>query len=342
VLRQRHGTVYLTFGEPISLNGVLGDRKESFQHLVGPEGQEEKRRFVQKLGFRLLREVNEVTVAGATSLSATVLLGMPHRACRHEEFVRRAQALARYLRHCEVRLTSSLERNIEGDFRENLSFLESGGLIQRLAGEDEGVIHVPAEKRQALDFYKNNTIHFFLIPALLTEAASRRLAGDDLMAEISWWLDLFRWEFALPERADLQREVERLWEHLGRDGALVDGRLQVEHPFVASVIGILDNFRESYWVVAQVLMSLRDEGLPRKAILERLHKRYRTGLLLGEVRKPEGNSSVTLGNALSRFVEVGAVAEQRGKGKDPIIVRGAEFGKLRTMADRILAGVVRR
>jgi glycerol-3-phosphate O-acyltransferase len=342
VLRQRHGTVYLTFGEPISLNAALGERKDLFQHGVGPEAQEDKKRFVQKLGFRLLREVNDISVAGATSVSATVLLGMPHRACRHEEFVRRAQALARYLRRCEVRLTSSLERNIEGDFRENLSFLESGALIQRLAGEDEGVIHVPREKRQALDFYKNNTIHFFLVPALLTEAASRQLDGEALTAEISWWLDLFRWEFALPERNDLQRELERLREHLASEGALVDGVLNVEHPFVASVIGILDNFRESYWVAAQVLLSLPEEGLPRKAILERMHKRYRTGLLLGEVGKPEGNSSVTLLNALSRFVEVGCVAEQRGKGKDPVVVRGAEFAKLGTMADRILAGVVRR
>jgi hypothetical protein len=162
------------------------------------------------------------------------------------------------------------------------------------------------------------------------------------MAEVSWWLDLFRWEFALPERADLQRDVERVLQHLEGEGALVDGALRVDHPFVASVIGILDNFRESYWVTAQVLLKLPDEGLPRKAIVERLHKRYRTGLLLGEVRKPEGNSSVTLGNALSRFVEVGCVAEQRGKGKDPVIVRGPEFAKLRTMADRILAGVVRR
>ena len=35
-----------------------------------------------------------------------------------------------------------------------------------------------------------------------------------------------------------------------------------------------------------------------------MQKRYRTGLLLGEVRKPEGNSSVTLGNALNRFAEL--------------------------------------
>jgi hypothetical protein len=45
---------------------------------------------------------------------------------------------------------------------------------------------------------------------------------------------------------------------------------------------------------------------------------------------------------LSRFVEVGCVAEERRKGKDPVVVRGAEFAKLRSMADRILAGVVLR
>jgi hypothetical protein len=85
---------------------------------------------------------------------------------------------------------------------------------------------------------------------------------------------------------------------------------------------------------------LPEEGVSRKALLERMHKRYRTGLLLGEVRKPEGNSSVTLDNALSRFAEVGCVSLQRGKGKEPVVARGDDFSQLPRIADRILARVV--
>ena len=342
VLSRRHGTAYITFAEPISLNDALGDRKEVFRHQDDGETAERKRRFVQKLGFRLLREVNNSAVAGATSVSATVLLGLSHRACRLADFVTRAQALARYLRARQVRFTASLERNDEGDFRENLGFLEGGGLIQRLASEARSVIYVPDEKRLALDFYKNNTIHFFLVPALVLDALARGLRGEALRDDVSWWLDLLRWEFPLPERGELAAELERVLRYLIDEKALseVDGQLDAQHPFVVTVRAILDNFRETYWVAAQVLLELPEAGLSQRTIIERMQRRYRTGLLLGEVRKPEGNSSVTLGNALNRFAELGWIQVRRGKGKERTVARGAAFAALASTAERIGAGVV--
>src|SRR6185369_16617672 len=80
VLKRRYGTVYVSFADPISLDGALGGLRTRFQ--VGlkepdPLGEEEKRKFIQRLGFRLLREVNGAAVAGATAISATALLGAP-------------------------------------------------------------------------------------------------------------------------------------------------------------------------------------------------------------------------------------------------------------------------
>lgn len=342
VLSRRHGTVYINFADPISLNDALGERKEAFRKQSDSEMAERKRRFVQKLGFRLLREVNDTAVAGATSISATVLLGLPHRACRLDDFVTRARALVRYLRTRGVRFTASLERNDEGEFRENLGFLENGGLIQRLASEARSVIYVPDEKRLPLDFYKNNTLHFFLLPALVLDAVGRGLSGDALRADVSWWLDLLRWEFPLPERDDLAAELERVRGYLIAEGALAEpgDTLDRQHPYVVTVGAILDNFREAYWIAAQALFELREGGLSQVAAIERMQKRYRTGLLLGEVHKPEGNSSVTLGNALSRFAELESVQVRSGKGKERTVLRGARFDALAPIAARIGAGVI--
>jgi len=337
VFRRRHGTVDITFGDPMSLNEALGARKERFRHGGDHVIEEEKRRFVQRLGFRLLREVNNVAVAGATSVSATVLLSLPHSACRQHDFVTRALALTQFLRHRNVRFTASLERNAQGGFRENLAFLENGGLVRRLPGE-EHVIHLPNEKRLALDFHKNNTIHFFLLPALLTDALTRGLRGGALKDDIMWWLELFRWEFALPERETIAAELGGLLAYFEAQGVLAigDGQaIRAEHPLVQSTLGILDNFRESYWVAAQVLLTLSEEGLTRRAVLDRMRKRYQAGLLLGEVRKPEGNSSVTLGNALSRYAEIECVCLRAGKGREPLIQRGPNVGELSAISARI-------
>jgi glycerol-3-phosphate O-acyltransferase len=344
VLRQRHGTAYVRFAEPISLNDALGSRKECFRHASGPEIETDKRRFIRKLGFQLLREVNKVAVVGATSVSATVLLSLAHPACRHRDFVTRALALVRFLGRRGIEFSTSLVRNADDEFRESLTFLGGGGLIRTLSYDDEIVIQVPAEKRVALDFYKNNTIHFFVLAALLIDGAGRGLRGSQLDKDVAWWLDLFRWEFPLPERDRLAGEFDRLRQDLRAEGVLVGNQgeemLTKDHPFVDTAGSLLDNFRESYWVAAKALVSLPEEGLARGAVLERMHARYETGLLLGEVTKPEGNSRVTLGNTLSRFAEINCIKiEAADKGKDRMIQRGACFADLPPIAERIRASL---
>jgi len=338
VLRQKYGTVYVTFADPISLNQVLGERKERLRDAVGdPAVEAEKRRIIQKLGFRILREVNAVTVVGATSVSSTVLLSGPHAACRYPQFLQSAQTLLRLLRHLGVQCTASLERN-QDTFKESLEFLENGGLIQRLTGDD-GVIHVPSEKRMILDFYKNNSIHFFLLPALLSQALCKGLHGTALKDEVSWWLDLYRWEFPLPEREVMAVELGRLLEYFRIQGAITAGdgdTADLQDPLIRSTVSILDNFCEAYWMTAQTIAQLDAGGSSDKTVVERIRGHYATGLLLGDVRKPEGNSTVTLGNALNRFAEMGCISVSAApKGRERLIRRGPRFDDLASIERRL-------
>ncbi|MGE0518687.1 MAG: 1-acyl-sn-glycerol-3-phosphate acyltransferase [Candidatus Binatia bacterium] len=342
VLRRRHGTVYISFAEPISLCAALGDARERLRDVEDAEAIDERRRFVRKLGFRLLREVNAVAVAGATSVSATVLLSLPQPACRWEDFLTRAEALTRFLRARGVRFTPSLERNTANGFRENLAFLENGGLVQRVAGADSPVLHVPTEKRLALDFYKNNTIHFFLLAALVLDGLAGELRGAALEAEVRWWLDMLRWEFPLPERRDLASEIERVCADLREQSALsgdAGDAPDLKHSLVITVRAILDNFREAYFIAAQSARELPASGLSQRVLVERMQARYRAALLLGEVRKPEGNSSVTLTNALSRLGELEMIEVHGGKLRDRMVLPGPRFAELESLSLRMAASV---
>src|SRR5262249_5401614 len=153
VLRQKYGTVYVTFAPPVSLDAALGTRKERFQSSE-PEVEEEKRRFIQKLGFRILREVNGVAVAGATSLSSTVLLSAPQHAIRYVDFVAAGRVLSDLLVAKHVTLTASLQRNL-GDFLESLRFLQSGKLIEWMKDSGGEIIYAPPEKRTILHCSKH-------------------------------------------------------------------------------------------------------------------------------------------------------------------------------------------
>jgi glycerol-3-phosphate O-acyltransferase len=338
VLRQRYGTVYVTFAEPISLNEALGTQKERFRTRAGaPDVEEEKRYVIQKLGFRLLREVNAVAVAGATPVSATALLGAPRPAMRIDDFLRATARLTELLRLQRVRFTASLERNIAGGFQESLAWLEAGGLVQRTTDIEGSVLYVPPDKRLNLDFYKNNTIHFFLIPALIAGALRAGIAVAALRDEVWWWLDLYRWEFALPEREALAVEIGHWRGVLHEAGVLADDDADPDHELLRVTAGILDNFREAYWMAAKTVAFQSDWPLSQKVMVQRLRRAFASALLLGDVRKPEANSAVTYENALNRLLELGCIAlDASGRGgKERRFVPGPSFDKLPALAERL-------
>lgn len=339
VLKQRHGTVYVSFAEPMSLRQTLGDRLPRLQAAAGrPEAVEEQRRFVQKLGFRILREVNEVSVVGSTSLAATVLLSADGP-LRHDEFASDARTLATLLRWRGAAFTPSLERNLgPADFAEATGFLVGSELV-RVREERDGtrVLEVPLEKRNMLDFYKNNSIHFFLFPSLVAHAGLRGLDRAQLKDDLWWWLELFRWEFALPERESASAEVGRLLDYFRAHGVVLGEDLG-DSPLVRALAGILENFRQAYWVAARTAREAVDgEAVPEAELIESMRRRFDAALLLGEVSKPEGASQVTFGNAVSRFVEMGCLVRERGGkgGRDRFLRRGPAFDDLDGVGARL-------
>ena len=337
VLRQKYGTVYVTFAEPISLDAALGERRERFQQAIAdPAVEEEKRYFIQKLGFRILREVNDVAVSGATSVSSTVLLAAPAAAIRYGEFVVAARALTELLLRKGVTLTASLQRNIE-NFYESLNFLQNGKLIEWMKDRDGDIIYAPAEKRMILDFYKNNSIHFFLIPSLVAHALRRGVTRAQLREAVWWWLELFRWEFALPEREAVVGEIDDTLAYFTERGAIDGERVHAGHVLLVFGDGILDSFREAYWIVAKTLLDLDVDGFTYKAAIARMQKSFTMHQLLGQTRRPEGNSAVTFANALNRFAELGYVTlVRRGRGgRDQVVLPGNAIAGLAALERRL-------
>jgi glycerol-3-phosphate O-acyltransferase len=330
ILSKRFGTAYVSYGVPISLHETLGERRERFHEESGqPAVEEEKRRFIQRLGFRILREVNAAAVAGASSVSATALLGASRAACRLREFQTASHALVGLLRVQGAHLTASLVRNEASDFREGLAWLESGGLVERLVDSDGIVLHVPPAKRMNLDIYKNNTIHFFLLPALLTRALLAGVPPSGLRDHVTWWLDLYRWEFPLPERETLGDELARWLAYYREAGGIVGDVADPDHIVVRVTAGILESFREAYLIAARTLAAQKEWPQKQPDVIQRMRREFATSLLLGEAHKPEGSSVVTFGNALSRLTELGhvAVIHRRGS-RDRWIERGPALDRL--------------
>jgi glycerol-3-phosphate O-acyltransferase len=338
-LQKNYGTVYMSFAEPISLKELLGEDRQRYTEGAGAEEiEEEKRRFIQRLGFKILRDVNDCSVAGATSISATVLLGAPHAGTRYEDYAAQANALSQYVIAAGVRLTASLERNL-GSFRESLGFLSQSGHIDTLKRGDDEILIVSETRRLSLDFYKNNLIHVFLIPSLVAASVLSGRRGADLVDDVWWWLEMYRFEFALPARTELPDSVEKATEYLQKTGALsADGELDSSHALVRALSPILDCFRQAYWLSLQTIYeSVGEEAITEKTLTDEFRKNVKTAQLLGEVTKPECGNVVLLKNALSRSRELGLVEIESGGrgGRDKLITRGPNFGVTAAFIDRI-------
>src|SRR6185295_6250473 len=101
--------------------------------------------------------------------------------------------------------------------------------------------------------------------------------------------------------------------------------------------GILENFREAYWIAAKTLLDLDADGLTRKAAIGRMQKSFAMHQLLGQAQKPEGNSTIIFANALSRFAErryVQLTTRGRG-GKEQALAPGEAFAELGVLERRL-------
>jgi len=348
VLQQQYGDVQVTFAEPISLSAALGELREELRDdtphgrpvELTRESEERKRAFVETLAARILRDINDASTVTDTAIAATVLLGARSTAIRYRSFLERARALAELLPACGTPGAAP------SDFGSTRRFLESAGLIRRLP-EAPDVIHVPPERRLSLDFYKNNSVHWLLVPSLVSSLLLQGHDPGSLAEPLGEWLDLYRLEFPGPPAAERAALLERILSKYREAGAIdAEGRLDRRHVLVEATAGVLDSFHEPYRIVAQVLLQLERQGAAEKTIEDRIKKQYKAAFLLGEVRKPEGQSVITLNNALERYVEAGCItatrrpSRLRTRSRERWIAPGPEADRLREFESRLTAVLV--
>src|SRR2546422_789044 len=101
-----------------------------------------------------------------------------------------------------------------------------------------------------------------------------------------------------PPRAPTRTPTSaRTW----RGAAVVGDAADPHHVIIRATADVLENFREGYQVAARTVGTQRDWPIAERTLVQKMRRQFATSLLLGEVRKPEGNSVIIFGNALSRL-----------------------------------------
>ena len=178
VLSLKLGRVDVRFHEPWSLRDFInGQQARKDQSLatkspVSMQASENRVRLLRTLGFRVLSDINAVSVVMPTALIGTVLLTLRGRGVGKSELIRRVDWLSERVRNKGGRVAHFAGAPTEVVVDRGLEVLGSG-----LVGVVDGLPEITyyAVDRFQLSFYRNMTIHLFITEALVSAAMYTRV-----------------------------------------------------------------------------------------------------------------------------------------------------------------------
>ncbi|KAJ2905465.1 putative Glycerol-3-phosphate acyltransferase [Zalerion maritima] len=351
ILSLRLGRVDVRFQEPWSLRKFIDDQLGRMQkmprglnlNLSNPaEDKQVKRRLLFTLGYKVLSDINSVSVIMPTALIGTVLLTVGGRGIGSHDLTLRVQWLVDRIRAKGGRVAHFGSAPLEDVVSRGLEVLGKD-LIGAVDGIMEPTFY--AVDRFQLSFYRNMTIHLFISEAIVCAALyprTKRIVGftpgdmayADLFGQALFLSSLFRAEFIFPGEG-LTANLYKALEGLEKDGILDlkrDGEGNIEAVTISEMekevelenydfyCFLLWPFTDASWLAALSLVGLTPPiGVSSDTWIE-VSKAQGTAQELGKMIYQQGNltyieavNKETLKNSYQRFQEEGMIQITRAK-----------------------------
>lgn len=351
VLSLKLGRVDVRFHEPWSLRGFVDEQISRLSKVPSNLNWKDaddpavRQKVLRTLGYKVLSDINDVSVVMPTALIGTVLLTLRGRGVGRAELMRRVEWLIARVRAKGGRVAHFGSAPLSDVVARGLEVLGKDlvGTVNDLA---EPTYY--AVDRFQLSFYRNMTIHLFISEALVAASlytkvkqgggpANQEISYGDLLNQVLFLSSLFRGEFIFPSEglvANLDKTIAGLEAdnviYVKRDG---EGK--------AAVIGLSDAeraagrenydfycfliwpFIEATWLAAVSLLGLTPP-LEYEEIWIQVSNAQNSAQLLGKTLYHQGDLSYfeavnkeTLKNSYQRFEEEGMI--QVVKSRDPKI-----------------------
>lgn len=357
-LHRRFGSVHVRYDAPISLAAELGDDRKRFRrsHIERCEAGEaerlraEKRAFVERLGRQIVERINGAMAANATSVAATVLMGVPHRGLLRRELVERMQQVVELLRLQGVRLTPALAAD-EGTFEDSIAFLLRADLLNAVDDPRGEILYYAESRRRALDIYRNSIAHFLATPSLLARSVLRGSTQKELDDDLIAWHEILYREFFVPQGAALLASRDRFLHHFESAGwaRREDDAWQPTPSGEAVLACLAEQSRgviEAYMACCSALVLLETDAgeaveIDKRALRKQAGQYFERSELLGEAARPESANDATFANVLDLLVERRILVENRGgrRATEARYARGEEWHALAEFRERLASAL---
>ncbi|RYP90959.1 hypothetical protein DL770_002964 [Monosporascus sp. CRB-9-2] len=350
ILSLKLGRVDVRFHEPWSLRGYFDTQLAKIckspqppdWSSKSPENAAIRQKLLRTMGYKVLSDINEVSVVMPTALIGTVLLTLRGRGVGKSELVRRIEWLISRVRAKGGRVAHFGNAPLSDVVERGLEVLGKDlvGVVQGLA---EPTYY--AVDRFQLSFYRNMTIHLFISEALVSAAmymrvkvgggpAQQAISYEAVRDQVLFLSSLFRGEFIFPSEGlvhNLEKTLVGLEDdrviNLTRDdkdkivsiGLSEEERLagRENYDFYCFLIW---PFIEASWLAAVSLIGLTPPSKEMDEIWIEVAKAQSTAQLLGKTLYHQGDLSYfeavnkeTLKNSYQRFEEEGIVYTIKSK-----------------------------
>lgn len=329
VLKSRYGRLYVQFGEILPFSDLVREaRDDQAQHHPDAKELEPKyrRAMVQRLAHRATYEINRVTVVTPAALVATALLANKRRGMTHSDLRSVCEAIVSRLERDGVRIAPQV-KDPQGELREDTLreaialFLDARLVLQHDAGE-EAIYKVLEERRLALEYYKNNILHFFVSNALIATSLLAEPGPatpiDTLRERVKELSRLFKHEFMFRADAEFTTIVDEAIDSMiaAEEIEKVDAGLRprpgVGTDRVEMYARMLTTYFESYLLSLRAAAMLLEQPMPRKEWFKKTLALGQRMYLAGEIERRESLSQLKLETALKYLRDRSLVTSAAG------------------------------
>ncbi len=340
ILRSKWGRLYVQFGNIIDFDEFLEStrrRSASGLHTIDDLSPNQQRAAVRALAHKVMYSINEVTVVTPAALVATALLSHRKRGMTMSALIATCEDLLSTLATMGARIAHQL-RIGDGRIRKDTIeealrlFIDARLIIAHDTGP-EPIYTIDSERRIALEYYQNTTIHFFVPSALIASA---------LLVDREEWVDI-------PRLNDRVQQLSRLFKHefIFRTDATFDqvfddalksmegaGEVEIRDGQVQATEGMrrlrlqryatmLQTFFESYLLALRGAEIVLDGPISKKDWYKRTLALGQQMYLAGEIERRESLSKLKLETALNalqdyKLVQITGDTLERGIDVDSV------------------------
>ena len=313
-LKKRWGRVSIRFHEPLRLSSLEADQA----HPVAAMTSKELNTFCRDLGFRIINAIDRSSKVTPYGLVAAALLNGDQERITYDHLMSYINTYLNYLIGRKAELVDTLLMDPAHSISQVLDDYIQRGYIERMSGNKnlpvaDEVFKIVDNKRPNLDFYKNNSIIFFVPPAItaltILQNDAFQFSSADLHTRYAELQSLFRNEFAYDIDLTPDYYVRKCIK------AFINEAILIPHPTMPDTYnltsagfrklrnfsGFLKPYLESYLIVLNVLSEESINNINPKRQLKRIISRGNRMYRQKEVSRREALSQFNYANAVAYF-----------------------------------------